>query len=78
MMQERSERWRRPHKLVYDIDGPVMLEGYGKEPVQVCEIVNGNPQVVLYVWGNTAKFVIRYAGARKIVKRYDLRTFREK
>lgn len=64
---------KRPYTIIYDIDGPVMLTVRGKKPVKVCEIVNGNPQVVQRHWKYKDKFIIRDARFGKVVKRYDSR-----
>lgn len=58
-------------------NGTVSLISSGNTSVKVCEIVNGKPKVTRKDNEDTVVFILRYSLFRKVVKRYDKRTFKE-
>lgn len=55
----------------------IALAGRNREPVEVCNVVNGKPKVKRRIKGDYIEFVLRYSFFRKEVKRYDKRTLEE-
>lgn len=55
----------------------IALIGDEKNPVKVCDVINGKPKVKSIVKDDCIEFVLRYSLFHKEVKRYDKITFQE-